>query len=133
MELGYCLTLAVIPKTPFARSVAERARARNMSVLIHLRMESAGKTLSRQEASLTLSLESSSAEIGSIVDEACKSVPGAIGINNHMGVAATSNPEIMGRLMRVLVSRNLLFLDSLTAPSSVAWQVAQEHRLPCAR
>ena len=60
------------------------------------------------------------------VSEDVASVPGAIGVNNHEGSALTENKEAMKFLMAELKARNLLFLDSLTNPKSVAYATARE-------
>jgi hypothetical protein len=75
-------------------------------------------------------------EAGAVVerlDRALRSVPGASGVNNHMGSAATADPALMGVLMDELSRRGLRFLDSLTSPRSVAWQAARSAGVPALR
>lgn len=67
------------------------------------------------------------------LDTALSSVPGARGVNNHMGSAATADPALMATLMAALDERGLLFLDSLTTPHSVAWREARAAGLPVLR
>jgi polysaccharide deacetylase 2 family uncharacterized protein YibQ len=67
------------------------------------------------------------------LDRALRSVPGASGVNNHMGSAATADPALMGTLMAELSRRGLRFLDSLTSPRSVAWQAARSAGVPALR
>lgn len=67
------------------------------------------------------------------LDQALQSVPGARGVNNHMGSAATADPALMGTLMEELGRRGLRFLDSLTSPHSVAWQAARSAGVPALR
>lgn len=61
------------------------------------------------------------------------SVPGAIGVNNHEGSLLTENKEAMKFLMAELKARDLLFLDSLTSPKSIAYATAREFGLRAAR
>lgn len=73
------------------------------------------------------------AEVILRLDTALASVPGARGVNNHMGSAATADPALMATLMGALGERGLLFLDSLTTPHSVAWREARAAGLPVLR
>ena len=58
---------------------------------------------------------------------------GFVGINNHMGSRFTAAPEGMAVVMRALRERDLLFLDSMTSGSSVAWKAAARNGVPFAR
>lgn len=53
-----------------------------------------------------------------------------LGVNNHMGSRATTDPAVMTRLMSELRARGLLFLDSRTSPRSVGTQIAEEMAVP---
>lgn len=57
---------------------------------------------------------------------------GYVGINNHMGSRFTASAEGMALVMGELKARGLLFLDSLTAASSVAGRLAAEAQVPYA-
>lgn len=46
-------------------------------------------------------------------------VPGAVGVNNHMGSAFTAAHGPMETFLRELKTRGLVFLDSLTTPETV--------------
>lgn len=56
----------------------------------------------------------SSEEIERIIREAYGKVPYAVGLNNHMGSAMTSNLFGMQKVMQALERYNLYFLDSVT-------------------
>ncbi|HSD71693.1 MAG TPA: divergent polysaccharide deacetylase family protein, partial [Thermoanaerobaculia bacterium] len=60
------------------------------------------------------------------------SVPGAVGVNNHMGSAATADPRVMRAVVHVLSQRGLFFIDSRTTEATVARRVADEAALPAA-
>lgn len=68
--------------------------------------------------------------IAEIVAEDLESVPGAVGVNNHMGSAATADPRVMRAVVRVLADRGLFLLDSRTTEASVAHRMAEEISLP---
>ena len=69
-------------------------------------------------------------EIERTVAEDLDSVPGAIGVNNHMGSAATADPRVMRAVVRVLSERRLFLLDSRTTEGTVARRIADEASLP---
>jgi len=75
----------------------------------------------------------SDAEIAAILDSDLDSVPGAVGVNNHMGSAATADPRVMHAVARVLSRRGLFFVDSRTTDATVAERTAEEESVPSAR
>ncbi len=58
------------------------------------------------------------------------SVPGAAGVNNHMGSAATADARVMRAVAGVLAARSLFFLDSRTTDATVAQRAAAEASVP---
>ena len=60
------------------------------------------------------------------------SVPGAVGVNNHMGSAATADPRLMRVVARVLARRGLFFVDSRGA-ARVLWKLRNEPWRPTHR
>ena len=65
-------------------------------------------------------------EITDILDHNFAALPGAAGMNNHMGSAVTKERQIMEIVLQYLKEKNLLFIDSLTTPDSVSKEVASE-------
>jgi polysaccharide deacetylase 2 family uncharacterized protein YibQ len=61
------------------------------------------------------------------------SIPGAVGVNNHMGSAGTADYRLMLVLMSEIKKRNLFFIDSLTTPRSVGDKCAALYRVPMAK
>ena len=53
-----------------------------------------------------------------------ETVPHAVGVNNHEGSRATSDPALMDALMPALRERGLFFIDSRTAAATVAYDAA---------
>ncbi len=64
-------------------------------------------------------------EIQRIIRQAIINVPYAVGMNNHMGSAMTSNLPAMQKVMQVLDQYQLYFLDSLTINNSQVSRAAQ--------
>ena len=63
-------------------------------------------------------------EIGRRLGRALGRVPNAVGVNNHMGSRATSDPATMLLVMQALKRRGLMYVDSRTIAGSVAGDVA---------
>ena len=127
-EMPYPITVAIIPGTDYDRQTAEKARSAGLNILIHLPMEPLqGKV---ENNGYTVFTGMSQKEIDSIIERALENVPGAIGINNHMGSKATANQTTMQRLMRSLKKNNLIFVDSITNRNSVAYQQALQNKIP---
>jgi len=64
------------------------------------------------------------------VRQALAAVPGAIGVNNHMGSRLTAEPEAMRSVMDELRQQPLVFVDSRTNPKSVAEATATAQGVP---
>lgn len=77
-----------------------------------------------------ITVDLSPSEIADRIEGALKSVPGAVGMSNHMGSLATEKEEIMDAVMFTLAKHNLFFLDSLTTPRSVAYESARRAGIP---
>jgi len=65
------------------------------------------------------------AEVSTLVDQFLQNVPGAIGVNNHQGSQATSDPALMEELMPVLREHQLFYIDSRTTAATVAYDTAE--------
>ena len=61
-----------------------------------------------------------------------ETVPHAVGVNNHQGSRATSDPALMQELMPALRSRGLFFIDSRTTAATVAYDAAERADVPAA-
>lgn len=121
------LTYAILPHTPFGKSIAEQAHANNHDVILHIPMEANnGKKLGPG----ALTSQMNEIQIRSTLNQAFAEIPFAIGINNHMGSHLTQLYKPMAWTMRFLKERELLFLDSLTTEHSKAERVAHHFGVP---
>lgn len=111
------LTWAIIPFQRSSKATAELARKKGIPFLVHVPMQAFGDKGSEGQL-VALSMDDE--KIRRNVREALESLPGAIGVNNHRGSAATSDMRAMRALMEELRQDNMIFLDSRTAASSVA-------------
>lgn len=125
-ELPMPLTLAIIPFSPHAQTIADAARANGKDVIVHSPMASLdGRTLDPGGLYQSMSQE----QLQNAVAKQLASIPGAIGLNNHMGSLLTQSPESMGWLMQSLREHRVFFIDSRTSAESIAWETAQAHNV----
>ncbi|WP_034918441.1 divergent polysaccharide deacetylase family protein [Erwinia sp. 9145] len=121
LQMPSAISVAVLPDAPHAREMATKARQRGHEVLIHLPMAPLSKQPLEKD---TLRPDMSDAEIERIIRHAVANVPGAVGLNNHMGSAMTSSLPGMQKVMRVLNHYNFYFLDSMTIGNSQSTRAA---------
>jgi polysaccharide deacetylase 2 family uncharacterized protein YibQ len=125
------ITFAVMPGFPQSRKVAELAMQNNHEVLLHLPMEY--RSRNGKPAPGMLRSDMTPMDFLNTINTDVASVPGAVGVNNHEGSSLTENKEAMKFLMAELKARDLLFLDSLTSPKSVAYATAKEFGVKAAK
>lgn len=123
------LTLAFLPYAPELDEQTRAARAAGHELLVHVPMEPTGGEWPGPHA---LTSQLGSAELTSRLRAHLRSFRGFVGINNHMGSRVTADAERMDTVMAELRKHDLLFLDSRTAPGSVAGREARRWQVPYA-
>lgn len=118
------ISVAIIPSAPNATSRAKQAKQQGRDILIHQPMQPKANMKLEKEG---LRLGMSAQQVAKNIEYARQRVPYAIGLNNHMGSAATADRTLMQQLMQNLAQHKLFFLDSRTIGSSVASKVAREN------
>jgi uncharacterized protein len=127
--LGARVSFAVLPhEVRTGEVVAALARAGH-EVLLHLPMEP-GNGLDPGPGALWLGM--GAGELAAGTREALSRVPGAVGVNNHMGSELTRDAAAMAVVLGVLREKGLFFLDSRTSADSVGFQLARQMGLPAA-
>ena len=127
----YAVAGAVLPELPGSAAAARALSESGKEVLLHLPMEPEGYPAVRPGPGVVLRSQSEE-EIVRTLEQDLATVPGATGINNHMGSAATSDPRVMRVVAAVLARRRLFFVDSRTTGSTVARDAAEAARVPSA-
>ncbi len=136
-ELDFPLTFSILPGLRFSRQDALQATPlalpeqapggeaagppphRRREIMLHLPMEPEGFP-DQDPGPDPLRVGMDRGRVAAILDAALAGVPGARGLNNHMGSAATADTALMSALADELSARGMFFLDSLTTPRSVA-------------
>ncbi|MEM9689503.1 MAG: divergent polysaccharide deacetylase family protein [Pseudomonadota bacterium] len=126
------LTVAILPHTPRARSLAEAARASGKEVIVHLPLEAMNPRGPFEPERLTLAM--TEPEVDAVLQRALAAVPHAVGVNNHRGSLLTRQPLHMQWLMnRIGSTGDLFFVDSFTTHHSVAMDAAEKAGVPAVR
>lgn len=127
--MPYPLTLSVLPNHDHSKEIAEEALLRGYQVMLHLPMESVANEAPEKEE---LRSGMSSTQVQSMLGEMIETVPNAVGVNNHQGSQATSDPALMNELMPALRNWNLFYVDSRTTAATVAFDTARRDGVPTA-
>lgn len=123
------IAYSMLPHTPAARMLAEKAHERGKDVLLHLPMEPMDGNRGLGEGAIMNGMTRE--EVLRTVIDNLASVPHAIGVNNHMGSLLTAQPQPMQWVMEALREQGrLIYVDSRTTTRTVARLAAEEQRLP---
>lgn len=117
------ISVAIIPAAPYAAARDREAFAQGRDILIHMPMQPVS-SIKIESGGLHLGM--SAEQVTNRVQTARNIVPHAIGMNNHMGSAATADNLLMSHLMNALRAQHLFFLDSRTSGKSVAGRIGRE-------
>ncbi|MGQ9424968.1 divergent polysaccharide deacetylase family protein [Gilvimarinus sp. F26214L] len=127
IEMPGALTLAVLPRSPHASALADFAQAQGKELMVHLPMSNlSGQAL--DEGALTAAMDEDA--FRAVLTDNLSALPGALGVNNHMGSLLTQQSQAMGWLMEELAQRQLYFVDSRTTAASVAHGQARAMGVP---
>ena len=130
VDLPAPVTLALLPYAPRVREIADEGAAKGHEMIIHVPMEAMDGTQNIGPGGLkeAMSAEEFTNAFGTMLG----SFEGYVGINNHMGSRLTQDEAAMTRLMGMLASRGLFFVDSKTSDDSVATDAAARAAVPYA-
>ncbi|WP_338883830.1 divergent polysaccharide deacetylase family protein [Xenorhabdus sp. TH1] len=130
LQMPVAVSIAILPNSPYGRKMAEKAHQQGREILIHLPMAPLGRQPLEKN---TLHPAMSKEEIARIIQDAIQKVPHAIGMNNHMGSAMTSNLSGMEKVMQTLAHYHLYFLDSVTIGNTQVTKAAMGTPVPVIR
>ncbi|MCF2948095.1 divergent polysaccharide deacetylase family protein [Paraglaciecola aquimarina] len=117
------VTFAILPNKNLSQIFSNRAAKQEREVILHMPMESLAR-VNQEEGVLLSSMQPN--EIVETLKAALKTVPHAVGVNNHMGSRLTQLTMPMSVTMEYLSKRGLFFVDSRTTRYSKAEQIANK-------
>ncbi|MBU1040694.1 MAG: divergent polysaccharide deacetylase family protein [Proteobacteria bacterium] len=122
--LNVPVAFSIWPDSGNREAVLKIAKAHGREILIHLPMQPKGyPKVDPGKHALLVTMTAD--EIQSTVRRAVERVPGAIGLNNHMGSQFTENPFGMHVALQTIKDKGLFFLDSRTTAESVGEREAK--------
>ena len=127
--LGVPITYAVLPFEEHTVPVVAELRRARKEMLLHLPMEPKN---GEDPGPGALLLGMSDDELQEKTVAALAAVPGAVGVNNHMGSGLSEDERSMDAVLGVLAGRRLFFLDSRTSADSVGYKTAVGRGIPAA-
>lgn len=136
LALRFPLTFSILPGSAYAAGAQLRLRAdrrRVREILLHLpcEPEDPAKMLEGHEpGEIFLRVGDTPGHLQAALRAALDRVPGAVGVNNHMGSRLTAERAAMDALMPELQARGLFFLDSLTTAKSQGLAAATAAGVP---
>ncbi len=128
-KLGIPLTYSVLPFETHTTQVVDALRGRGVEYLCHLPME-AKSGANPGPGALLLAMTGD--QLRAATREALAAVPGAFGVNNHMGSGMASQQAPMAAVLEVLSQQGLYFLDSRTSADTVGYSLARHMGLKAA-
>ncbi len=126
------ITFAVLPNAPQSTEAVKRIKSKGAELMLHMPMEPMSYPQS-DPGKGALFLGMTQQEVKDRVLHALEAVPGARGVNNHMGSAFTADPEGVEKLLVVLKKQGLYFVDSRTTVDTVAYKTAGIMEVPCTK
>ena len=128
-RLGVSITYAVLPFEENTPAVVEQLRSHRKEILLHLPMQ---PKHGENPGPGALRLGMTDGELRTRTLAALQAVPGAVGVNNHMGSGLSADARSMSAILKVLSTRGLFFLDSRTGADSVGYRTALALGVPAA-
>ncbi|MFP4483705.1 MAG: divergent polysaccharide deacetylase family protein [Spirochaetaceae bacterium] len=124
LETGLPITYAVLPLRVYSGESARRIVDAGQEIILHQPMEAENGNDPGAGAILT---SLGGMEIEKLLADNLRSVPGVIGVNNHMGSKVTADEKTMDTVLRYLGGKGLFFLDSRTTAATVGKAIAEKH------
>jgi polysaccharide deacetylase 2 family uncharacterized protein YibQ len=118
IDLDFPITISILPNCSRTTDVAQAAHRAGKEVLVHIPMEPRGYPEVDPGDDALMSGHTRE-QLLRRIDDALDDVPFAVGANNHMGSAFTSQHIPMRVLMQRLRDKGFFFLDSMTTSESV--------------
>lgn len=126
LSLPFPMAVAVLPFLPNSQRSLEMVLRAGKVAMLHMPMQPLGGLDPGEGA---LMLHDSPEEIRQKLARAIDSLPGIVGVNNHMGSWFTSARDKMRIVLDELSARGLFFLDSYTSSKSQAGRLGEGYAM----
>ncbi len=116
------VTFAWLPYAANIQPLVDESKVTGHEAIVHVPMEPERASIDPGPTVLKTSM--STDELKAMLDKNLSAFTGYVGFNNHMGSKMTQDAQAMQVVMAEAARRGVLFVDSRTAPDSVADQTA---------
>ena len=123
LDLGVPLTFSILPRLVKSTPLAEEIHAKGHDIMLHQPMEPRNPEIDPGPGALYVG--DGHEKITKVMENNISDIPFVIGVNNHMGSKFTASQEDVMEAMKVIKSKDLFFIDSLTTPRSKAYKTAK--------
>ncbi len=130
VKLPLNMTYAIIPFQANSKASLQIIRNADREAIIHLPMEPIKNDNNADLHMIKVSMTKD--KVQSMTKDMIKSLPGTIGMNNHMGSRASSYPATVKAVMEVVNDNGMFFLDSRTTSNSKIESIARTMGVPTA-
>ncbi len=128
LDLQIPITFSILPRLPLSVSVAEMIHGQGHEIMLHQPMEPLQSDVDPGPGAVYL--KDSGRQIERVIADNIAELPYLAGANNHMGSRFTRSQQHVCHALKVVRSRSLYFVDSLTTRRSKAFQAAQQMDIP---
>jgi polysaccharide deacetylase 2 family uncharacterized protein YibQ len=126
------VTVAVLPDLPLSRRIARDAARAGLEVLVQLPLEPY-RFPERDPGPGVLLVSMAPDEVSRRTRQHLAAVPGAVGVTTRMGSRFSEDRPRMRALLEPVLLEGLFFVDGVTSPESVAYDLARALGVPAAR
>jgi len=130
VQLNETLTFSVLPQLAYSRALAQELHQQGYEVMLHQPMEPYDNCCDPGPGALFVG--DNSKQIKKVLQANIGDIPFAKGVNNHMGSKFTSARHEIAEALKVIQSRKLFFVDSITSSRSLAHATAKRYQMPTA-
>jgi uncharacterized protein len=125
LAIHYPLTFAILPDLPYSQQISREGSQQGREVMLHLPLEPWEYPRKNPGRGVILS-SMREEEMREVLSQDLRSVPDAVGVNNHMGSRLTEERRAMRVLLSEIKGLNLYFIDSLTTKDTVIPSLSRE-------
>jgi len=124
-EIPEPLAISILPGLRHTKDVANCAKSNHKLTMLHLPLE-AQHNYDFYPPNYIIKTSMSPALVTKLVDDDLSQLPSIEGVNNHMGSKATEDKSLMTLILKKLKTRDLFFIDSMTAHHTVCAAIADD-------
>lgn len=128
MALKAPVTFAWLPYASNIQPLVNEAKTAGHESIVHIPMEPESTSIDPGPTVLKTSMTPE--QLKAMMDTNLSAFTGYVGFNNHMGSKMTQDADSMQQVMAEAAKRGILFVDSRTAPNSIADQTAAAMGVP---